>query len=108
MLQVSGLMQLDAALCAVPIAHMALFSSISSVVAPAGQANYAAANAQLNHWANARSMQVRGQDPALGSIYTHVTFPSPHVLMPLGQAYDGHWPRRCQLYAHCILLPSPS
>ena len=44
-----------------PISHLALFSSISSVVAPMGQPNYAAANAQLNSWANTHSLEV-GRD----------------------------------------------
>ena len=41
-----------------PVQHVALFSSISSIVAPMGQPNYAAANAQLNSWANTNSLQV--------------------------------------------------
>lgn len=42
-----------------PVMHVALFSSISSVVAPMGQPNYASANAQLNSWANVHSLQVQ-------------------------------------------------
>lgn len=55
--KVSGLFALDAALAGAPLAAMALFSSVSSIVAPVGQPNYAAANAVLNAWANERSAQ---------------------------------------------------
>lgn len=57
--KVSGLFTLDAALAAAPLCAMMLFSSVSSILAPLGQPNYAAANAVLNAWASARSEQAR-------------------------------------------------
>ena len=56
--KVTGLDTLHEALRGVPVARMVLFSSVSSIVAPLGQPNYAAANAMLNHWASAHSNQV--------------------------------------------------
>ena len=58
LMQVSGLLQLDAVLRKQPAAALLLFSSVSSIVAPLGQPNYAAANAILNSYANASSAQV--------------------------------------------------
>lgn len=71
--KVSGIFALDAALAGAPLAAMALFSSVSSIVAPSGQPNYAAANAVLNAWANGRSAQARPlgmrQDGRVSDIY---------------------------------------
>lgn len=55
--KVSGLLAMDAAMVALPLSSIMLFSSVSSIVAPLGQPNYAAANAMLNAWANGRSSQ---------------------------------------------------
>lgn len=45
---------LGAACAGEPIARWALFSSLSALLGTPGQANYAAANAQLNAWADAQ------------------------------------------------------
>ena len=50
--KVSGLLRMGSALTALPTRGLALFSSVSSIVAPVGQPNYAAANAMLNNWAS--------------------------------------------------------
>lgn len=64
--KVSGLLAMAPHLHAAPISAVALFSSVSSIVAPLGQPNYAAANAMLNAWANAQSAQACSQQsPAL-------------------------------------------
>ena len=55
--KVSGLLRLGSALAALPTRGLALFSSVSSIVAPIGQPNYAAANAMLDNWASSRSAQ---------------------------------------------------
>ena len=58
--KMAGLLGLDGtALRAAPVGAVLLFSSVSSIVAPLGQPNYAAANAMLNAWASARSEQAR-------------------------------------------------
>ncbi len=57
--KVSGLLAMAPHLHAAAMPHTLLFSSVSSIVAPLGQPNYAAANAMLNAWANAQSAQVR-------------------------------------------------
>ena len=56
--KVSGLDMMQESLQGAPVASVVLFSSVSSIVAPLGQPNYAAANAMLNHWATAHSNQV--------------------------------------------------
>ena len=57
--KVGGLLRLQRPLSLAPAAATLLFSSVSSIVAPLGQPNYAAANAMLNAWANAHSEQAR-------------------------------------------------
>jgi len=57
--KVGGLLALDAALGGAPLAAALLFSSVSAIVAPLGQPNYAAANAALNAWATGRGAQAR-------------------------------------------------
>ena len=54
-----GLLRLERPLSLAPASATLLFSSVSSLVAPLGQPNYAAANATLNAWANAQSEQAR-------------------------------------------------
>lgn len=49
---------LEKAVALQPTAAQFLFSSVSSIVAPAGQPNYAAANAALNERANSLAAQV--------------------------------------------------
>ena len=49
---------LDHALRMQPTHSQLLFSSVSSIVAPTGQPNYAAANAILNAHANSKAQQV--------------------------------------------------
>ena len=56
--KVSGLLAMGSALELAPLHNILLFSSVSSIVAPLGQPNYAAANAMLNAWANAQGTQV--------------------------------------------------
>lgn len=56
--QVHGMLALEDALSAQPFKHQLLFSSVSSIVAPTGQPNYAAANAILNAHANTKAQQV--------------------------------------------------
>ena len=65
--KVSGLLRLGSALAAAPLRALALFSSVSSLVAPVGQLNYATANAMLNHWASQHSAQGESCSPVLGS-----------------------------------------
>ena len=56
--KVVGLDTLHGAMQATPLMSTVLFSSVSSIVAPLGQPNYAAANAMLNTWASAHCNQV--------------------------------------------------
>lgn len=55
--KVCGLQALETRLAVMPLAALATFSSISSIVAPLGQPNYAAANASLCAWASAKAAQ---------------------------------------------------
>ena len=50
--------QLDSCLMLHPVVSSILFSSVSSIVAPTGQPNYAAANAILNSHANSKAAMV--------------------------------------------------
>lgn len=56
--KVSGLLAMGSTLGLAPLQSILLFSSVSSIVAPLGQPNYAAANAMLNAWANTQGTQV--------------------------------------------------
>ena len=58
-MQVAGLSQLARLSAQQPTAAQLLFSSVSSIVAPLGQPNYAAANAILNAHANSQTLQVQ-------------------------------------------------
>lgn len=49
--KLAGAVNLSAAARGSPLQNMALFSSTAALLGPAGQANYAAANSQLNAWA---------------------------------------------------------
>ena len=49
--KLAGAQNLAAAAAGSPLEHVALFSSTAALLGPAGQGNYAAANAQLNAWA---------------------------------------------------------
>lgn len=55
--KVAGLAALERHLGALPVPGLAAFSSVSSIVAPLGQPNYAAANASLPAWASAKAGQ---------------------------------------------------
>ena len=56
--KVSGLLAIQAHVLALPLFALVLFSSVSSIVAPLGQSNYATANAMLNSIANFHSLKV--------------------------------------------------
>ncbi len=56
--KVVGLDAVHNAMQGTPLMSTVLFSSVSSIVAPLGQPNYADANAMLNNWASAHSNQV--------------------------------------------------
>lgn len=55
--KVAGLQALERNLAAAPIPGLVAFSSVSSIVAPLGQPNYASANASLCAWASAKAAQ---------------------------------------------------
>ena len=59
----SGLLAIEAQVTALPISCLLLFSSVSSIVAPVGQPNYAAANAILNSMANFNVQKVENAEP---------------------------------------------
>lgn len=55
--KVAGVQALERQLSNAPTAGVVAFSSVSSIVAPLGQPNYASANASLCAWANAKAAQ---------------------------------------------------
>jgi KR domain len=55
--KVAGVQALEQQLSAAPTRGVIAFSSVSSVVAPLGQPNYASANASLCAWASAKAAQ---------------------------------------------------
>ena len=71
--KVAGLLAMAPHLHAAAVPHTLLFSSVSSIVAPLGQPNYAAANAMLNAWASAHSAQVRSTHSLTLAMSCHLT-----------------------------------
>ena len=71
-MQVNGMFALDNSLRKQPARSQLLFSSVSSIVAPTGQPNYAAANAILNAHANAKAQQV-SRNPSFLSLIISLT-----------------------------------
>ena len=57
--KVAGVQALERSLSAAPTRGVIAFSSVSSIVAPLGQPNYASANASLCAWASAKAAQGR-------------------------------------------------
>lgn len=55
--KVAGLQALERQLSNAPTSGVVAFSSVSSIVAPLGQPNYASANASLCAWASAKAAQ---------------------------------------------------
>lgn len=55
--KVAGLQALERNVAALPTPGVVAFSSVSSIVAPLGQPNYASANASLCAWASAKAAQ---------------------------------------------------
>jgi KR domain len=55
--KVAGVQALERKLSAAPTRGVIAFSSVSSIVAPLGQPNYASANASLCAWATAKAAQ---------------------------------------------------
>jgi KR domain len=55
--KVAGIQALDCQLSNAPTRGVVAFSSVSSIVAPLGQPNYASANASLCAWASAKAAQ---------------------------------------------------
>ena len=53
-----GLIAIENATIGMPLSSIVLYSSVSSIVAPLGQPNYAVANAMMNSWANGHNLQV--------------------------------------------------
>lgn len=73
--KVSGLLAMARHVGPTPLSAVLLFSSVSSIVAPLGQPNYAVANAMLNAWANAQSSQVPSSPPLLCPLPSQCQFP---------------------------------
>ena len=103
--KLDGMLAVAAAAAQLPVASVALFSSTAALLGPPGQGNYAAANAQLNAWA--QGMQGAGAPLSSCPLWFHGCF-RPHRNLFLAIRCEFWRPRPSLPTNPTQALPTPS